>query len=431
MKKIGILTFLLLLMSGLLFASGAKEQAATMESFEGVTLNLLGHTSKHTDVIYQVIIPQWEEKTGAKVVTSSIPSGEINKKLVTEFVSGSGAYDATQLSELPGQYRWLEPLKPYLDDAEKTAADYDFDDFLVNHVKNICSFEGTLYAIPFRSDVRWLYYRKDVFGNAGLKPAETWDQQIVNAKKLNNPPDMYGHGMHARQYNATSSVFSEMLWSHGGDYFNDKWEPTFQEQPGIDALKVYRELVDYMPPDKFTFGAYEVATAFLQGRIAQAHNWPFLAGLAVNPEESKVVGKWDAALMPHAPGHGSHTSFGGWAFGIPKDGKKKDAAWDLVQFMTTKKAEKEIILNGGEANPCRKSTFEDQDVKAKFFHFPIMFQAFENSRTTPKIPEWSEINTAIVLAMTEVATDKKSPEEALRVAADTARKIVKEAGYLK
>jgi multiple sugar transport system substrate-binding protein len=414
----------------LLFMVNTEVLAADKE-FAGMTLHVLGHNSKQTEVIFEFIIPEWEKKTGARVVTSSLPAGEVTQKLVAEFVAKSGAYDVVQNSDLPSIYQWLEPLTPYLTDPKKTASDYDFNDFIATHVKLISTYQDTLYMIPWRSDVRWLYYRKDLFAAKGLKPAKTWDKHLENARKLNDPPNMYGIGVHARQYGATLSVFAELLWSHGGDFLSADWKPIFHNEAGVKALEVYVKLLDYMPPDKFSFGAYEVATAFMQERIAMAHNWPLLAGLAVNPEQSKVVGKWDAALMPAAPGHKSATMVGGWGWGIPKDSKKKEAAWSLIQYMTTKEAEKKIILNGGEANPTRASTLQDADVQAKFFHFPIMEQAFANGRATPRIPEWPEIRDAVVLAMTEAGTGKKSPKQALDDAAKKAEAVLKEAGYYK
>jgi len=416
---------------GLVFPAGQQPQQAAKANFQGVTLNVIGHNSVQTDVTFKVIIPQWERDTGAKVQTSTLGAGDINSKLLVEFVAKSGAYDVVNASDVPLVYRGLEPLKPFIDDPKKTPVDYDFGDFMPYHIQTISSYQDTLYLAPWRSDVRWLYYRKDVLANAGLRPAELWSDHIENSRKLNNPPTMYGVVTHGRQYSATISVFSEMLWSHGGDYLNAKMEPMFQLQPGVDALNVWTKLLEYTPPDRLNYGAAEVVTAFVQGKAAMAHLWPMLAGTAQDPTKSQVVGKWDAALMPHAPGFKSVTASGGWGFGIARDSKNKDAAWDLVRFMTTKKAEKEIILNGGEANPVRRSTLADPEVTSKFFHFPIMLKAFENARGNPRMPEWAQINDAVVLAMMEAATRKKTTKDALEAAAETTRKVLKDAGYYK
>jgi len=295
-------------------------------------------------------------------------------------------------------------------------------------IKNIAERDGTIWMLPFRSDVRLLYYRKDLFAEKGIKPPETWEEEIEAARALTQPP-LYGVGLHARQYNATSSVFYELFWSRGGKVLDENMKPMFNAKQGIRALETYIELLKYAPPDKFAMGAYEVATAFTQGRVAMAHNWPLLAGHAQDPENSKVIGKWDVVRMPHAPGYDSHTQLGGWALSINADSKHKEAAYKLIEWLTTAESEKKIILLGGEANCCRASTFTDPEVTKMYFHFPTMGKAFEVAMSTPLIPEWIEINDLIVLAMSEAATGLKTPGKALDDAATKGEKILREAGY--
>ena len=43
---------------------------------------------------------------------------------------------------------------------------------------------GKLFGLPPDSNCQMQYYRADVFEKAGLKPAETWEDVIENAKEL-------------------------------------------------------------------------------------------------------------------------------------------------------------------------------------------------------------------------------------------------------
>ncbi|MCC6455626.1 MAG: sugar ABC transporter substrate-binding protein [Caldilineaceae bacterium] len=54
---------------------------------------------------------------------------------------------------------------------------------------------GTLYGMPYFLDPRGLYFRKDLFEEAGLSAPETWADVREAAKALHNPPSVYGIGL--------------------------------------------------------------------------------------------------------------------------------------------------------------------------------------------------------------------------------------------
>jgi ABC-type glycerol-3-phosphate transport system substrate-binding protein len=55
--------------------------------------------------------------------------------------------------------------------------------------------QGTLYGMPYFLDPRGMYYRKDLFEQAGLDAPVTFDDVREAAKALHNPPTMYGIGL--------------------------------------------------------------------------------------------------------------------------------------------------------------------------------------------------------------------------------------------
>src|SRR5262249_48808621 len=54
-----------------------------------------------------------------------------------------------------------------------------------------------LLALPWAAQADMHYYRTDVYQQAGLKPPETFDELLENARKLNKPPERYGFGLRA------------------------------------------------------------------------------------------------------------------------------------------------------------------------------------------------------------------------------------------
>lgn len=54
---------------------------------------------------------------------------------------------------------------------------------------------GRLMGLPYFLDPRALYYRTDLFEQAGIEPPTTWDEVRAAAKALHAPPDVFGIGI--------------------------------------------------------------------------------------------------------------------------------------------------------------------------------------------------------------------------------------------
>src|SRR5690606_35591896 len=82
---------------------------------------------------------------------------------------------------------------------------------------------GDLLTVPVNPNITLLFYRADLYAEKGLQVPETWDELLVNAKALNNPPDMLGIVQRgARAAIAVSWDYWPYLYSHGGSLFRDE-----------------------------------------------------------------------------------------------------------------------------------------------------------------------------------------------------------------
>ena len=99
-----------------------------------------------------------------------------------------------------------ELLQPYLDDPAKTPADYDFADFLEGQLEYVGYFDipnqqfggDSLYLIPGLHDGSVImFYRTDLFEQAGLAPPTNWDEYLAAAQALNSG-DVAGTSMIAK-----------------------------------------------------------------------------------------------------------------------------------------------------------------------------------------------------------------------------------------
>ena len=87
-------------------------------------------------------------------------------------------------------------------------------------VKKTMTPQGKLMSMPISPLIPVLYYRGDLYKQAGLKVADTFAELEDNAKKLNKPPKMYGIVQRGARSPATVSFdFYPYLYGMGGRLF--------------------------------------------------------------------------------------------------------------------------------------------------------------------------------------------------------------------
>jgi len=118
---------------------------------------------------------------------------------------------------------WYGDLTPLVNDASATSAEWDKNDF-IEAVWKAHQFAGKQVAVPVQANVQLLYYRKDLFDAAGLKPPKTLDELEAAAKRLHNPPSVYGFVARGRKTQAPYT-WSHWLYANGGSWLSPDGKP--------------------------------------------------------------------------------------------------------------------------------------------------------------------------------------------------------------
>jgi len=153
-----------------------------------------------------------------------------------------------------------------------------------------------------------------------------------------------------------------------------------------------------------------------------------LAGLVNDPTKSKVAGKVSWALHPMGTRRASQS--GGLGLTIPKNAKNADAAFLLMQWLTSKQQDKAVTRLGGA--PTRNSTMADVDLVRQYPEFITFKEAlkYSNPDWRPIIAVWDKINVqALGVGISEALTGKKTAEGALNDLVAPVTQIMREAGY--
>ncbi|WP_412551127.1 extracellular solute-binding protein [Shimia sp. MIT910701] len=409
--------------------------------YEGTTLIVNFPAHPHYDAVMK-ILPEFTKETGIEVEVDQLPYLKMRERQTLELGQDEGEYDLIAyvvFSKADYVYAdQLENLAKYYMNPKLADPAYDADDLIDGYVYNIGfaggnkgyleGKTGSLFGIPYGSETSILGYRKDIFEKHGLEVPETYDEMLEIACKIPElEPGMGGLSSRAASGHHASHAFLLHLAPLGGRVFDDNWNPIVNNDAGVKAAQALKTIVDCGPEGAKNFGFGEALGAFLNGDTAMFLDTTVVAGQIDNPNKSQVVGKVGWAMHPMGVRRGSQT--GGFGIGIPANAENKEAAFLLMQWLTSKKGDKLVALAGG--NPSRFSTHDDADVNAKFPHMSTFGEALKHADPDwrPIIPVWGKVNADLGTTLSKVLTEDLDIQEALDGVAERTKAVMEEAGY--
>jgi multiple sugar transport system substrate-binding protein len=203
--------------------------------------------------------------------------------------------------------------------------------------------DGKLIAMPYFLDPRAMYYRKDLFEKAGLKPPETWADVLAAAEKLNNPPDMNAFGA-AFSFASDAMDYWWYAWlgANGADGNTDLWDENgksrFNTPEGIAATQFLVDLAQKykaLNPDYITASRdADLQPLFYNGKLAMLATGSWFPTLLKNNAPDLQVG---IAAIPVAKAGMKHvTAFWPDAVMMFKQSKHPQEAAKFLEWMYSK-----------------------------------------------------------------------------------------------
>ena len=408
---------------------------------EGTTLVVNFPAHPHYNAVMQ-ILPEFTKETGIEVEVDQLPYLKMRERQTLELAQDEGDYDLIAyvvFSKADYVYAdQLENLAKYFMNPKLSDPAYDSSDLIDGYVYNIGfaggnkgyleGATGSLFGIPYGSETSILGYRKDIFEKHGLDVPETYEEMLELACQIPElEPGMGGVASRAASGHHASHAFLLHLAPLGGRVFDDQWNPIVNNAEGVAAAEALKKIVDCGPEGATNFGFGEALGSFLNGDTAMFLDTTVVAGQIDDPARSQVVGKVGWAMHPMGVRRGSQT--GGFGIGIPSNAENKEAAFLLMQWLTSKKGDKLVAMAGG--NPSRFSTHEDADVNAKFPHMATFGEALQHADPDwrPIIPVWGKINADLGTTLSKVLTEDLDIKEALDGVAERTQAVMDEAGY--
>jgi multiple sugar transport system substrate-binding protein len=431
--------------------TAAEETKAVSEKpFEGVTLNIGSFIFPSMDAVKK-LLPEFEEKTGIKVVYDQIPYGDLREKLLLEASRKSGAYDVIFLDTI-----WVPEfvkggyLFPVTDWVERDKQQIDLEDIPQNLWDYALRYEGQWYGLPAACHLGVYVYRKDLFDKYGLKAPESWDDQLEIAKKLtideNNDgtPEIYGTGFRYRRGNQIVSDWFhftgcfatyDSAWRSG--LFYPDMKPAFNSPDMIAAAQFYTDFYlkyKVVPPEASNWEFGDIMKAFNEGRIATMVTENWACASLVDPAQSPMADKVGFYYPPgkkQTDGSIKYAFYAGGAFPwvISADSKNKEAAWEFIKWVSSKELHKKYIQMGG--TEFRYSVMNDTEMQKERPWLQYMAKVSDECFYRPLMTEYPKYEEFAGAVLAQVITGELSVKEALDQAVAKMDEVLKEAGYYK
>jgi ABC-type glycerol-3-phosphate transport system substrate-binding protein len=355
-----------------------------------------------------------------------VGSGRAREKLLTEIAGGNAPdtafVDAGFVQDLASRGAAMN-LDGYIAGSEVVATEDYVEGF-----RNTALLEGSMYGLPWDGETTGLFYRTDLFDQAGIDgPPETWAEFEETAAALTDPSEnQYGVAMFASE---AAYYWYPWLWQAGGDILSsDGQDIEFDSPEGIEAAEFYTNLAqNYAPPDYLASDSWNGRVTFASGKAAMYIAGSWFAGNTIS-EFPDIDGKWATAPLPQGD-DGCATTLAGDSLIVLDGTENADAAWLWIEFLSRPENMKTWTIGSPTSTllPPRQSILESPDLaEGKPF-----LQGFADDMGCAVVsnieqPKFPEVETVLNEKLGEAMFGEISAEEAIQQAAEEGEEIIDE-----
>lgn len=331
-----------------------------------------------------------QQRTAYAEIIKKFEAANPDQKVEIEFLGSealwaklSAAFAAKQLPDLlsnvqapyVAQLAEADLVEPF-DDVVKAVGESDFYPISLKFYKNPKKGFYTGVASNRQTTAGNLWYRTDLFADAGLNPPKRWDDFLVVAKKLTTG-GVYGAVTPFGKTHMAGQLFEQLVWEAGGFFLNPDLSVAFNSPEVMSALEFFKELAQYTPPGSANYGYAETLSGFVTGRVATApYTGRVIATIA--EENPKLVGKFAVVPYPYSPTGRYVSETSASAFVTPKGAQNPQGGKLFAQWMLRKESMVAFThATPGHELPTRKSVQDSPE----YLGLPL----FEKHRDTLKV----------------------------------------------
>ena len=295
--------------------------------------------------------------------------------------------------------------------------------------------EGKLVSIPWDSGPVVMFYREDLFNQAGIdiNSIITFEDYISAGKKLKEKfPNITMTGL---PFTQDENLFRCLLVANKSYYLNNKGEITVASSKAIETLQMIKRLIDEGVA-KNTINWDGGIVANKNGELASWIMGGWWGG-TIKDQMPEMKGKWKIAPIPAFPDGARASSSGGAGLSITaSEPIKQAAALEFIKESLMNVDNQLMMYEKYSLFPSYLPTYDDERFLKSDDYFGDDFNKIL-ADVTKEIPnviyaskDFAEIKNTVVSVYEDVLNNNRDIKSALEQAANqisgaTGRKIVK------
>lgn len=290
-------------------------------------------------------------------------------------------------------------------------------------VKGFESATPTLVAVPFVGDLQTLTYRNDVFTDGA--PA-TWDDIIAKGKEgVAAGSIKYPIVFRGVSGNPIVTSWYPVFLSFGGQFFDDKWNVTFNNDAGKAAADFFvGAMKENAPTGVVEFDSDQEGAAILGGDAGAIIQYSGNALKADDPAQTKVAGKLDFGVVPKK--EKAIAQMGIFIASVPKSAPNKANVIEFLKWYTSPEIQAKLAEAG--SIPVKRSGFAVNNPGNRLI--PVALKQLDaGAQPRPRTPDWAKVEELLGIQLNKALQAGTGGGAALDAAAQQVTEYLKQAGY--
>lgn len=360
---------------------------------------------RHPDELRTYLKDEYKKATGGTLKIEEQSWGDALTKLTAQLPDSKNTPDVTEIGNT-----WSPTFTTAGSFADLSGVYKDLggEDLLQSFVE-VGEVDGKQYALPYYFGSRYVTYRKDIWGAAGLEQPKTLDEFNESVAKLKTP-DQSGFYIGGQDWrNGISWIFA-----NGGELAKkdgDTWKSTLSDPKTIVGLEQFQTLFQdasnapvtesdstpWVNINNDKSGAAPTAATIIAPGWAHWSIGDFVEEKTGDDGKAVEVREWNDDTfgvfpLPGNDGKPAPVFAGGSNIAISAKSTKQAGAKELLRIIFSDEYQQMLGKNGlGPANTTQVDSLGD-DIFAK-----ALIDSALNSKLTPAAPGWAAVEGQKIL----------------------------------
>lgn len=270
------------------------------------------------------------------------------------------------------------------------------DDLLTGFVEG-ATVDDKTFAVPYYAGSTYVFYRKDLFAQAGITAVPTTMEEFTSAaaklKQKSGKADFSGYWLPGKDWRDGAAL----LWDAGGDFAapdGDGWKGTLSTPESLAGLTAFQDLYDAASGAPADANESDPVTPFCAGKIGMMSRPGWVYGMLTDPKSGcpKLAEQVGVFALPGSDGGPAPVLLGGSDLAVSAKSPNQALSRKVLDLMLSE--DYQTILAEAGLTPAKQSLAtklgDDEFAKATV-------EAASNAKLTPAAAAWATVEGKFVL----------------------------------